>query len=96
MVYFLEKSWVILILVKVVPVVYGTLLNRQASKSYVGKTVEILCEGYDEKKKKFLGRDTYGRMAYFSGHDLIGKFVNVKITKAGGISLLGELVSVKG
>ena len=70
--------------------------NRQASKSYVGKTIEILCEGYDDKKKKFLGRDTYGRMAYFDGQDLIGKFVNVKITKAGGISLLGELVSVKG
>ena len=70
--------------------------NRQASKSYVGKTIEILCEGFDDKKKKFLGRDTYGRMAYFDGQDLIGKFVNVKITKAGGISLLGELVSVKG
>lgn len=70
-------------------------MNRKASRSYVGKTVEILCEGYDDKKKKFLGRDVYGRMAYFDGQDLIGKFVNVKITKAGGISLLGELVSIK-
>ena len=70
-------------------------INRMQSKRYLGKETEILCEDFDVKKKKFLGRDTYGRMAYFDGNDLIGKFVNVKITKAGGISLYGELVSVK-
>lgn len=68
--------------------------NREDSKTYLGKTVEILCEGYDEKKKKFLGRDTYGRMAYFNGDEsLIGRFVNVKITKTGGISLISEVVT---
>lgn len=67
-------------------------INRTQSKAYLGKVIEVLCEGFDEKKNKFLGRDTYGRMAYFDGQDLIGKFVNVKITKAGGISLYGELV----
>ena len=70
--------------------------NREDSEKYLGKTVEILCEGFDEKKKKYLGRDTYGRMAYFSGdQSMIGEFVQVKITKTGGISLLGEVV-VKG
>ncbi len=68
-------------------------LNREQSREYLNKTVEILCEGFDEKKKMYLGRDTYGRMAYFSSVDnLIGKFVNVKITKTGGISLIGEMV----
>lgn len=68
-------------------------LNREFSKSYNGKTVGILCEGYDEKKDKFLGRDVYGRMAYFDGTpDLIGKFVDVKITETGGISLVGKIV----
>ncbi len=67
--------------------------NREQSKEYLGKTIEILCEGYDNKKDKYLGRDTYGRMAYFnSSVDLIGKFVNVKITETGGISLIGEIV----
>ena len=67
--------------------------NREESKKYLGKTTEILCEGYDQKKNKYLGRDTYGRMAYFSSpSDIIGKFVMVKITKTGGISLLGEIV----
>ena len=70
-------------------------INREQSRAYVGKEIKVLCEGYDEKKNKYLGRDTYGRMAYFAGKNLIGKFVKVKITKAGGISLLGELVAVE-
>lgn len=68
--------------------------NREQSKEYKDKVVEILCEGFDEKKKMYLGRDVYGRMAYFaSSNDLIGQFVNVKITKTGGISLVGEVIN---
>lgn len=68
-------------------------VNREYSKTYLGKTVKILCEGYDAKKNKYLGRDTYGRMAYFDGDEtLIGEFVNVKITKTGGMSLLGKII----
>ncbi len=67
-------------------------INRKQSESYLGKTVEILCEDFDEKKNMYMGRDTYGRMAYFtSENNVIGQFVNVKITKTGGISLLGIL-----
>ena len=67
-------------------------INRAKSKLYVGQTVEILCEDFDDKKKMYLGRDTFGRMAYFKGtKDLVGEFVNVKITKTGGISLIGQI-----
>ncbi len=67
--------------------------NRAQSKEYLGKTIEVLCEGFDKKKNKYLGRDIYGRMAYFSGKDdLLGEFVNVKINKTGGMSLLGDVV----
>lgn len=67
---------------------------RSLCKDYLGKTVEVLCEGYDEKKSKYLGRDEYGRMVYFSSDkDLTGEFVNVLIDKVGGISLYGELVN---
>lgn len=67
--------------------------NREKSLEYKGKIIEILCEGFDDKKQKYLGRDEYGRMAYFSSDkDIIGKFVNVKITETGGMSLLGEIV----
>ena len=73
---------------------YQNAFNRKMSKNYKGKTVEILCEGYDKKKDKFLGRDEFGRMAYFNGkNDYIGKFLQVKIIETGGISLLGEVVS---
>ncbi len=68
--------------------------NREQSKGYKGKTVEILCEGFDDKKQMYLGRDLYGRMAYFnSDKNLIGEFVTVKITKTGGISLIGEIIT---
>ena len=67
--------------------------NRKQSETYLNKTVQILCEGFDDKKGMYLGRDTYGRMAYFKSEiDLVGQFVDVKITKTGGISLIGELV----
>lgn len=66
------------------------------SKSYEGKTVEILCEDYDEKKNLYLGRDEYGRMGYFSSQEnLIGKFVKIKVGKTVGISLYGEIVEIR-
>ena len=68
-------------------------LTRKKSEKYLGKTVEILCEDYDEKKGLYLGRDEFGRMGYFkSESNKIGEFVNLKITKANGISLYGEIV----
>ncbi len=67
-------------------------LTRKKSERYVGKTVEILCEGYDEKRGLYLGRDEFGRMGYFKSEtDKIGEFVDLKITNANGISLYGEL-----
>lgn len=68
-------------------------LTRGHSAKYVGKTIEILCEGFDDKKQMYLGRDEYGRMGYFkSGTDVVGQFVNVKVNEANGISLIGEMV----
>lgn len=71
-------------------------LTRKKSEKYLGKTVEILCEDYDGKKDLYLGRDEFGRMGYFkSEKDRIGQFVQIKITKANGISLYGELIEAK-
>ena len=68
-------------------------LTRKKSEKYLGKTVEILCEDYDEKKGLYLGRDEFGRMGYFkSEENCVGEFVLLKITKANGISLFGERV----
>ncbi len=68
-------------------------INRSQSEKYLGKTIEILCEGFDDKKDMYLGRDTHGRMAYFkSENNLVGEFVMVKITSTGGMSLIGEMI----
>ncbi len=70
-------------------------LNRKESLTYIGKTVEILVEDFDEKKNSYMGRDERGKMAYFScDENVIGKFVNVKITSAGGMSLMGEIIEI--
>ncbi len=64
--------------------------TREKSAAYIGKTIEILCEDYDEKKGMYLGRDEYGRMGYFrSERDRIGEFVDLTVTDANGISLYG-------
>ncbi len=66
--------------------------TRALSTKYVGKKVEVLCEGFDEKTQKYLGRDEYGRMVYFdSPAPVIGEFLTVRIDKANGISLFGEV-----
>ena len=70
-------------------------ITAALSRNYVGKTAEVLCEGYDEKRGKYLGRDEYGRMVYFnSDRDENGNFNLIKITKANGISLFGEKLEV--
>jgi len=69
--------------------------TREESASLLGKTVEILCEDFDEKKGMYLGRTEGGRMGYFrSEKNRIGDFVNLKIGQANGISLYGEAVEL--
>lgn len=67
--------------------------TRALSQTYIGKTVEILCEDYDSKRGMYMGRDEYGRMGYFASQkNLICQFVNVRIEHANGVSLTGEVV----
>ena len=67
--------------------------TRALSQTYIGKTVEILCEDYDSKRCMYMGRDEYGRMGYFASQkNLICQFVNVRIEHANGVSLTGEVV----
>ncbi len=64
--------------------------TRAKSQTYLGKTVEILCEDHDKKRGLYLGRDEYGRMGYFPSEvNRVGEFVRMKVTDASGISLYG-------
>ncbi len=68
--------------------------TRALSATFVGKTTEILCEDFDEKKGLYLGRNEAGRMGYFaSEQNRIGEFVTLKVERANGVSLFGEPVS---
>ena len=67
--------------------------TRKHTEKYEGKVIEILCEDFDSKKQMYMGRDEFGRMGYFkSENNEIGNFVNIKIEKANGVSLVGEKV----
>ena len=67
--------------------------TRRKSEAYVGKTIEVLCEDYEAKKGLYLGREPLGRMGYFASEtDRIGEFVQMKVTRANGVSLYGELL----
>ena len=67
--------------------------TRKHTEKYEGKVVEILCEDFDSKKQMYMGRDEFGRMGYFkSDNNEIGNFVNIKIEKANGVSLVGKKV----
>ena len=67
--------------------------TRALSVTYIGNTIEILCEDYDPKRGLYLGRDEYGRMGYFeSDEDVVGQFVMMKVEQANGVSLSGRLV----
>ena len=66
-------------------------INKEISDGYLNGLAEVLAEGYDEKKDMYFGRDEFGKMIYFtSANNAVGEFVQVRITKANGISLTGK------
>lgn len=66
-------------------------INKEISEGYLNRLAEVLAEGYDKKKDMYFGRDEFGKMIYFtSANNAVGEFVQVRITKANGISLTGK------
>ncbi len=64
--------------------------------SYVGKTLRVLCETPDaDNVPEYFGRCSGNKLIRFTapcGTHIYGKFVDVKITRAGDVQLYGELV----
>lgn len=65
----------------------------KGNKEAEGKIYEVLVEGSSKNNEsKLTGRTRNGRLVNFEGgEELIGKLVNVKITKANSFSLIGEV-----
>ncbi len=69
-------------------------LGEQAYTRYVGQTLRVLCEGRGRTDEALLtGRSRQNIIVDFAGGDeLLGTFVDVKITKALPWALTGEIV----
>jgi tRNA-2-methylthio-N6-dimethylallyladenosine synthase len=66
--------------------------SRKKNLSYLGRTVEVLVEGFSKNNENTVtGRTRSGKLVNLSGGvELIGELVNVKIIKANSFSLVGE------
>ena len=75
-------------------------ISEALNEAKIGKTVTVLCEGFDPVAESYFGRseadapDIDGKV-YFSAPRRVaeGEFVSVKITEALDYDLIGELVS---
>lgn len=84
----------------------NSLMNTQLSiserynESFVGKTVEVMCEGYDPALKKYFGRTEFhapeidGAVWFSSSRKeiAVGEFLSVKIEEALDYDLIGKEV----
>ncbi len=72
-------------------------IGENAYARYVGQTLRVLCEGRGRTDEKLLtGKSRQNIIVDFAGGDeLLGKFADVKITKALPWALLGELINEK-
>ncbi len=58
---------------------------------YLGKVVEVLVEGKNERKDRWFGRTVTDRLVFFQSDDpWLGRLAHVKITWAGPWSLIGD------
>ena len=69
-------------------------LSRQANAKTVGKTYEVLVEGFSKRSRdQLFGRTEQNRVVVFDKGDYhVGDFVKVRITGSSSATLLGEAV----
>ena len=69
-------------------------ISGEINTSYEDKIVEVLVEAIGKDTNTLTGRNRQNKLVHFTGgsKDLIGRIVNVKITKSKTFSLNGELI----
>ena len=72
-------------------------VTKQISQSMLGKTFEVLVEGPNTRYNNTMcGRTESGRLVNFVCDDsAVGKFVDVKIERAGSATLWGSVTEEK-
>jgi ribosomal protein S12 methylthiotransferase len=74
-------------------------IHAKHNKQLIGKTLKVICEGYDNVSECFFGRSEYdcpdidGKIYFFSSRNVKeGEFVNIKINEAADYDLIGSAV----
>jgi tRNA-2-methylthio-N6-dimethylallyladenosine synthase len=69
-------------------------ISLTKNQPYTDKTVKVLVDGRSKNNPdKFSGRTEGNKIVLFDGDEsLVGKFVNIKITRAQTFALVGEIV----
>ena len=70
---------------------------KENNKSFLGKTLKVMAEGFDESQLVYYGRayfnvpDIDGKVYFFSSEEVVyGDYIPVKINKVTGYDLYGE------
>jgi len=68
-------------------------IAEQINRTFIGKTVRVLCEGASKtNSEKLTGRTEGNKIVLFDGDaSLEGKFANIKITSAAAFALYGDV-----
>ncbi|MFB0921497.1 MAG: tRNA (N6-isopentenyl adenosine(37)-C2)-methylthiotransferase MiaB [Oscillospiraceae bacterium] len=68
-------------------------ISEEKHREYIGKTIRVLLDGKDKDDGILAGRTSGGRLVRISGgEELIGSFVDAKITDCNTWALKGEIV----
>ena len=75
---------------------YHNIIATRLSSKFVGTTLKVLIENFDEKTGRVMGRSSQNKVVHCVGDKkLIGQTVDVKVIQAFAQTLRGELVSQK-
>ncbi|MDR2405163.1 MAG: tRNA (N6-isopentenyl adenosine(37)-C2)-methylthiotransferase MiaB [Deltaproteobacteria bacterium] len=67
-------------------------ISTEINQGTLGKTVEVLCDGRGRLAGQLSGRTPSNKIVHFQGEEsLLGECVEVRIVRAGPVSLQGEL-----
>lgn len=67
-------------------------INAEQSAEFLGQTVEVLVEDFQEKKHRWRGRTPHNKLVFFeSDADYRGQIIQVKIEWTGPFSLIGSI-----
>ncbi len=72
-------------------------IQMRRNQAYVGTTEECLVEGFNKATGQWIGRTSQNKLLNFisaGSADLLGSYVDVRVTRAGPNSLAGEQASV--